>query len=402
MSIRSRVYLFVLFCNLCPIPSGYAQDFDGQVQDPQQLAGKSLRVRQYRGNSLSGTLNAFQFNRRDPSAIQILSMQLGNRPKNLKPEAISALWIDNRPMRFQFHFPSGGYRLVDIEDAEAVVKQRLNGLGNSIRQGYSQQEHQQKTKAASNFAQEAIKKLGAGQGLTTAEGENVIVITDYPAAQRKFLLGTLDPFVPKLNVAFGHAKDDFVLPGKPIIATFRVRENLGKFQTEIVGNKSFGAIRAFYHEPDGHVVVSAEDDRSPRHMIWQASWGLCGAFAKHSHSDVELPAWIRVGLQQHLSDVLVPRLSNVSSERRDVIQEIRSGTLNGILGANDLPGKRQLVCKFIAAHLYQLNSSSFGQLLQLLKNGHNTDQALALSYGMNQSQLAASFGKSLGMPRLTP
>jgi hypothetical protein len=99
---------------------------------------------------------------------------------------------------------------------------------------------------------------------------------------------------------------------------------------------------------------------------------------------------------------LVPRISDNAGERREVLKEIQSGSLNGILNAENLPGERQLVCKLLVAHLYKLSPGGFGQLLNQLKLGRTTDDALDLAFAIDQERLAASFGQSLGLPRLTP
>ncbi len=201
---------------------------------------------------------------------------------------------------------------------------------------------------------------------------------------------------------FGFREDDLVLPGKPIVAVFASRDNLGVFQHEVANNPNYGSIRAFFHLVDGHVVVTAEDERSPKNTLWQAAWGLSGAYAHFSYSNVVLPAWIRVGLQQHSADLLVPGLSNYVRERKTVTREIEGGTLNGLFGANRLPLDRQLICKLIVAHLYKTHPEAFGQTLNLLKLGRTTEDVLSICYGTNDKQLARSFGRTVGIPQLAP
>ena len=114
------------------------------------------------------------------------------------------------------------------------------------------------------------------------------------------------------------------------------------------------------------------------------------------------PAWVRIGFQQLCSDILVPRVAEVANERRSVLQELKTGSLNGILDAENLPGERQIVCKALMSHLYSLNSAAFGQMISSLKLGRTTEDALKLSYGFDTDQFVQSFGRSLGINGLQP
>ncbi len=161
-----------------------------------------------------------------------------------------------------------------------------------------------------------------------------------------------------MNTIFGFSEQDYVLPSKLIIAAFRGRENLGAFQSEVVGNKSYGTIRAFFHIVENHPIVTVEDDRSPLHMLWQAGWGMSQAYSQYAYSDVQMPNWVRVGLNQHCADVLVPRITDHPGELREVQAELKSGLMNGLMEAENLPLNRQLVCKLLIAHLYQLSPAA--------------------------------------------
>ncbi len=171
---------------------------------------------------------------------------------------------------------------------------------------------------------------------------------------------------------------------------------------DFADNPNYGTMRAFFHLVDGHVVVTAEDNRSVKNACWQVGWGLSGAFARFSYSTVVLPGWVRVGLQQHFADLLVPGLANHPQERSRVAQEIKSGSLNGLFGAERLPAERQIVCKLVLAHLYKSNPEAIGQTLNLLKLGRSSEEALTICYEMNERQLASSFGRTVGLPQLTP
>jgi hypothetical protein len=380
----------------------YAQEFDGLVDDPQSVLGKPILVQPIRGALIEGELAALQPSRASENDVQFVEVVSNGRSRKIKGSLIATLQIDGRPMALQPYYPTGTLLLIDVDQAHAAADARLASLGRQRNATFPQAEFDRLTVSSLSFARQAMQQFGAAAGIGVEEGSHVILLTDYPPQQRQKLLRVLDQFIPKLNVIFGFDDEDLVLPGKPIVGAFGIRENLGKFQADVVGNKSYGKIRAFFHIVEEHVVVSAEDDRSPQHMIWQAAWGLSGAYAFYGYSNVELPAWIRVGLQQHCADVLVPSLTNRNLERTEVLEELKSGALNGILNAENLPGQRQLVCKLLAAHLYRLNPGAFGQLLSLLKLGRDTDEAVMIAFGLSQEQLAGSFGRALGIPLLQP
>lgn len=402
--LRSSVMAFVstvIIC--CSGHSTYSQEFDGLVKELAALQGKSAHVEVFKGESQEGVLTELIPATGQAHAIQFVELTVRNRVRRFKPEQIKQMQIDGQNFLLERHFPSSQWILVNQTQAAAIADNRLSQLGKRRRAPISADEYEKLTQANLEFARAAAKKLASTMPqLSPRVGERTILLSDYPASQQQQLARTLDSFIPKLNAIFGYGPEELVLPGKPIVAAFQSRQNLGQFQSQIVGYQDFGTIRAFFQIVNDHAIVTAEDDRSPHHMTWQAAWGLAGAFGLYSYSDVELPPWVRVGLQQLCADIVVPRATDLPHERRMVIEELKSGSLNGILEAQHLPGERQIVCKALMSHLYTQNVGAFGQMIGLLKLGHNTQDALQLSYGIDTSQFAASLGRTLGMKQLQP
>ncbi len=397
--IRLSILLLVAGC----VSTALAQDFDGLISQPQELVGKPAIIQPLKGSPIDGQIKEFIPSRPGQNDIQFIEVvATGNRVRRIKANTITSLQIDGRPMSLQLHIPSSRLCLVDQEQAKRSADERLAKLQKQRKPTFTLAEFEQRTETSRTVAARAISQLGKATGLQSDEGEAVIVITDYPVAQRRQLLRALDQFIPKLNALFGFAADEHVLPGKAIVGAFLNRANLGKFQADFVGNPDFGDIRAFFFLVDDQVVVSAEDNNGSKQMLWQAAWGMAGAYSHFCYSDVTLPAWFRVGLQQHCADVLVPAVYDNPSDQRLAVDEIKSGTLNGILDAENIIGNRQLVCKFIAAHVYQLSPIGFGQMLSMLKLGKTTNEALKSVFDMDQATFARSFGKSVGLPQLTP
>ena len=406
MGARKRFSLLIPLFNvaaLCSLTVCRGQDVDGLVRDPQQLIGKPTVVVPKKGPVESGILTELFQPRDDPFAIVHFEIKSERgRTRRFKPDQIRAIRIAERPMSIFPHLPTLAFQLVDVAKANELIDERLNAMQCRRSSLYEQKDHDDLSRAARVDLVEAVKKLSIAKQVEITEGKHVILVTDYPARQRPGLVNFIDSFVPKLNELFGFQKDDLVLPGKPVIALFASRDNLGVFQDSVVGNPNYGTIRAFFHLIDGHVIVTAEDDRSAKHACWQVAWGLSGAYARFSYSTVVLPAWFRVGLQQHSADLLVPGLADNAQQRKRVIEEIKGGSLNGLLGADQLPLDRQIVCKLVVAHLYRLSPEACGQMLNLLKLARTTEEALSICYGMDERQLASSFGQTLGLPRLTP
>lgn len=384
------------------LSASLAQDFDGLISH-HDLLGKPAVVRMIKGPPIEGAVKDFIPSRPGQNDLQFIEITAaGNKTRRVKANTIASLQIDGRQLSLQLHIPSGRLCLVDQELATRAADARLGQMQKQRKPSFSSAEFEQRTEASRTVASRAIELLGKESGLQTEEGESVIVITDYPAAQRRQLLRALDQFIPKLNALFGFAAEEYVLPGKAIVGAFLNRANLGKFQSDFVGNPNYGDVRAFFFLVDDQVVVSAEDSNGPKQMLWQAAWGMAGAYSHFCYSDVTLPAWFRIGLQQHCADVLVPGVYDNPADQRLAVAEIKSGTLNGSLDADNIIGDRQLICKFIAAHVYKLSPVGFGQMHSMLKLGKTTNEALKSVFDMDQATFVRSFGKSVGLPQLTP
>lgn len=377
-----------------------AQDIDGLVQQPELLVGQDATIQPVKGAAIEGKLNELVPSRKGLEDLQFLEVEKSGKTRKIRVDQVASLTIGGKEMLLRPNPLTKSFNLIDVAVANAAIDSRLQKLGKSRRIPISENEFDSMTKKNLAFANKSVEKLGGS--LYVMEGSEAILITDYPQQQSKAIARAIDQMFPSLNTLFGVGKDIHVLPGKPVVGAFGRRENLAKFQSEIVKHDSYGTIRAFFQMVDEHVVISAEDDRSTQHMIWQAAWGLSGAYSTFCYTNAELPRWMQVGLQQHCSDVLVKGFTDHAYELKEVATELKGGSLNGILNAENLPGQRQLVCKLITAHLYQTNAVAFGQMLQMLKQGRTTDEVLKLCYGINQQSLASSFGKTISIPGLTP
>jgi hypothetical protein len=402
--IRLRFGILVLtFAVCCPQSVCRGQEIDGLVPQPQKLVGQPIMILNERGTVESGTLTEILQPKDDPLAIMHFELKTERgRTRRFKPEQIKGIRIADRKFSLFPHLPTNTFQLIDIAEANSSINARLDELNRRRSDTHEQDEHEELSDAALADLQKAVKKLSIANQVGIIEGEHVILLTDYPARQRAGLTRFIDAFIPALNEIFGFEPDALVLPGKPIVALFLSRDNLGVFQNDVANNPNYGKIRAFFHLIDGQVIVTAEDDRSVKHACWQAAWGLTGAYARFAYSTVVLPAWIRVGLQQHSADLLVPGLANQPQQRQRVVQEIKGGSLNGLFIADQLPLDRQIVCKAVVAHLYSLSPAAFGQTVNLLKFGRSTDDALSICFGIDKQQFAGSFGRTLGLPQLTP
>lgn len=256
----------------CCISAATAQDFDGLIPRPQELLGKLAIIRVLKGPPIEGEIKELIPSRPEQNDIQFIEViAAGNKIRRVKASTVASLQIDGRPMSLQLHVPSGRLCLVDQELATRVADARLGQLQKQRKPTFTGAEFEQRTETSRAVAARAIELFGKESGLQSEEGESVIVITDYPAAQRRQLQRALDQFIPKLNALFCFAADEHVLPGKALVGAFLNRANLGKFQSDFVGNPNYGDIRAFFFLVDGQVVVSAEDSNGPQQMLWQAA-----------------------------------------------------------------------------------------------------------------------------------
>lgn len=378
----------------------FAQDIDGLVLQPELLTGQDVSLQPVKGPTVDGKLIAILPSKRGLADVSFFEVESSGRTKKIRADQIASLKIGGNPMMVRPNPVSKLNQLIDLNLADGAVDARLKKIGKARRPVMTDEEFATLTRKSLEFAKDAVKKLEGG--LYVVEGEEVILITDFPQQQSKGLLRTVDQMIPTLKSVFGVGLKSNALPGKPVVCAFGVRQNLASFQTEIAKYTSYGDIKAFFQMIDGNIVISAEDGRSPQHMLWQAAWGLSGAFSTFCYTDAELPLWVKVGVQQHCGDLLVRGITDHGHELKIVQGELRGGALNGIMFAENLPGERQLICKLLVAHLYKVNSAAFGQMLELLKQGRNTDEVLKQCYGINQQVLASSFGKAISIPELTP
>ena len=401
------IFRFIcLVASVCALVSNAkGQAIDGLVMPDQfpNLGGKPIEI-QIVGQKgpMFGEFVKVVTQKKTGQLIQI-EFKSERQQRIVKPTQVISLKVDKRPHSLRLHVPTGQYLLIDEMEARIKADARLKEKDAK----WTELQDEIAFDAASAKAlvvAEQIKDSISDASVQLLVGETAILLTDFDKKSCQALLKTADQVIPNLNKMFGvNANDGSLMNGKVVLGAFRARELFGKLETSTFKNPNYGTYPVIYHEQDGILVVNTNDARSVDHLIWQMCWGFSGGYANRARTSLDFPVWLRVAIQQSISDALVPSVTELPVDRRRVADFLKkSGSLNGLLIADRIEGDSHVVAKLLANYMMKKSSIAFQQFITDVKLGVAMENAIKNAFGLELPILIAGFGNEFGVPNLTP
>jgi hypothetical protein len=204
---------------------------------------------------------------------------------------------------------------------------------------------------------------------------------------------------------FGIPKETNIWRGKCLVVAFVEKAGFLQFEQDIMGKPAADWAQGLCHSfSDGKVVISCYRGSSPAFfgnlLVHETTHGFLHLF----RSNATIPSWLNEGLAEWVANLVVPESNTVPNRQRQAIPRVQStGSMGSML---DIPGNIESwqygLASGIADFLIDTNPQAYGGMFILIKEGASWQEALLELYGVTPAELAAGYGRTIGVPDLKP
>ena len=328
----------------------------------------------------------------------------GKRQK-VRAGTVSQVLINDKPFDVLLDSESKDYVLLDNARRDEVVSERLRASRRQLWSGASEEE---RTKAIDEYKKDyvgKVKSVFADRQIQLHETKFFLFCTDMPADQVEIYIANLDRMYLELCKLFGTFKETNIWRGKCVVVAFLEKAGFEQFETEIMGRPAAEGVQGLCHSfSNGKVVISCYRGNNPTFfgnlLVHETTHGFLHLY----RSNVNIPSWLNEGLAEWVANVVVPESNTVPNRQRQAIPRVQStGTMGGMLdNPANIEGWQYGLASGIAQFLIDTNPQSYGGLFTLIKEGATWQEALKELYGVTPEELAAGYGRTVGVPELKP
>ncbi|MBS0266726.1 MAG: hypothetical protein JSS02_32660 [Planctomycetes bacterium] len=328
----------------------------------------------------------------------------GKRQK-LRAGSLSHLIINGNTLYVAFDPSIKDSVLIDLARRDEIVSVRLQAAG---RQRWKPTDTEGQQQALAEYKRDYIDRVQqqfADRKFQVHETQFYLFCTDMPEQQIGVYVANLDRMYAELCKMFGVPKGTNIWRGKCVVVAFQEKGDFVRFERQIMDYAVPDAVQGLCHSfSNGKVVISCYRGNSPAFLgnllVHETTHGFLHLF----RSNVNIPPWLNEGLAEWVANVVVPESQTVPNRQRDAIPRIQTtGSMGGLLDETKTIESWQYgIASGLAQFLIDLDSQAFGGLFTLIKEGASWREALQELYGMTPQQLAAGFGRTVGIAELKP
>jgi hypothetical protein len=328
----------------------------------------------------------------------------GKRQK-VRAGTVSRILIDAKPFDVLLDSESKDYVLLDNARRDQVVGKRLNAAGRQLWGGASDEQQAQVIDEYKKDYVSKVRLMFADREFQLHETKFFLFCTDMPVDQVEIYIANLDRMYLELCKLFGIFKETNIWRGKCLVVAFQEKSGFLQFESEIMEQRAVDWAQGLCHSfGDGKVVISCYRGNNPAFfgnlLVHETTHGFMHLY----RSNVDIPSWLNEGLAEWVANLVVPESNTVPNRQRQAIPRVQNtGTMGGML---DRPGNIDVwqygLASGIAQFLIDTNPQAYGGLFTLIKEGTTWREALDELYGMSPEELAAGYGRTVGVPDLKP
>jgi hypothetical protein len=257
------------------------------------------------------------------------------------------------------------------------------------------------------FLEEASKKLGKPMQLL--ETKYYLFYTDMPLNTVGIYVQYLDQMYDNLSKAFDFPEGKNIWRGKCPVVAFQEAEDYYRFEALVMNNPNARGSQGLCHSyGDGRVVMSCYKGSSEGFFAVVLVHETSHGFIHRYKSTIHIPPWMNEGIADWVAGMTVGKLDDEVRERQfDAVAEIRqSGMLGGSFFSDsaDLSRTGYGTASSMVEILLRADpqKKKYRQLIDGVKEGLNSEEALRQAYGFGFLELTQQYGRLAGVPNLRP
>ena len=294
--------------------------------------------------------------------------------------------------------------LVDVQKRNAAVAEKLGSSGQRFWEPLSAAEQQKYIDEGKELLAKATAHFPT-LPLQLHETQYFLFLSDMPTNQVTPYINQLDKMNEALGQSFGFAPGHNVWRGKAVVAVFVTEAAFAEFEQAIMGNSVPSGVQGLCHQySDGRVVVACFRGDSPEFLgavlVHETAHGYMHRYKSTTH----IPVWLNEGIADWIAGVAVPSTPEVTHRQQEATERLRqTGTFDRqFFEAESLERWQYGAGSAIVQQMIKTNPQLFQLFFNGIKEGLTWQDSLLRSYGMTPEELARAYGKTIGIPNLTP
>lgn len=328
----------------------------------------------------------------------------GKRQK-LRVNAIARILVDERPFDLLLDSESTDYVVLDVARRDQLVAERLAATGYKLWSASGDVDPSEFVEEYKRDYFDKVKGTFPNQTFELHETQYFLFFTNMPHGQVKTYIDKLDAMYQELGRMFGLVPGTNIWRGKCVVIAFTEKVDFQHAEVQVMRQPPGTTAQGLCHQPgDGRIVVTCYRGSDPAFFACLLVHETTHGFVHLYRSNGRIPSWLNEGLAEWVASTVVPESTAVARRQQLAIPRLQgSGRMEGMF---DNPGNIEPwqygVASSLADFLIQTNPQAYGGLFTLIKEGDTWQNALREQYGVSPQELAAAYGRTLGIAQLAP
>ena len=237
------------------------------------------------------------------------------------------------------------------------------------------------------------------------ETQYFLFFSDIPPRQVAPYLRNLDMMNEQLGKAFGFPPGHNVWRGKAVIVAFVDKVSFVEFEQEFMKNIEIATVQGRCHSfTNGRVIVSCYRGNDPFYFAQLLVHETAHGYVHRYKSNVRIPSWLDEGIADWIAGVAVPASQAVRRRQEKAAARVRTtGTLGGqFFESTQIEGWQYGIASSLFETLLAQGRDRFRFFFNGIKEGLDWEQSLERTYRLRPAELTRLYGRTLGIPNLTP
>lgn len=244
------------------------------------------------------------------------------------------------------------------------------------------------------FCEKTNRELG--MQLKVHPTKRFILLTDVDDDAAVAMSANLEKAYRETAKLLGDDPDANVFYGKCLVVLFAKRVDYIRFQRELHDTDARGTGGMCHGFGDGHAHVAAIQRTTQRQTNHVVAHELVHAYLHRYRTPVKIDDWLNEGLAEHLAHVVEPppKGENLYLKAR-LLLEGKQGLGEDFYETDTLAPWQYDVAGALTAYLLERSEDAYPKLIQQIKDGQPTAEALKSIYRMEPRTLTSRFKRRL-------
>ena len=294
--------------------------------------------------------------------------------------------------------------LIDLKKRNAAVAEKLAASGQRFWEPLTPEDQVKYVAEGKELLAKTVAHFPT-LPLQLHETQYFLFLSDMPAAQVKPYIQQLDKMNEALGQSFGFAPGHNVWRGKAVVAVFVEQAAFAEFESAIMNTTAPSGVQGLCHQvSDGRVTVACYRGNSPEFLGAVLVHETAHGYMHRYKSTTFVPIWLNEGIADWIAGVAVPSSPEITRRQQEAAGLLKqSGTFGGqFFEADRLERWKYGAGSAMVQQMIQANPQLFQLFFNGIKEGLTWQDSLMRAYGMTPEELARGYGRTIGVPNLTP